>query len=283
MAVSSMSLAARISVATSVSASDGCDEPIEEWCMLSDDELLRYSRQILLRQVDIEGQLKLKQSRVLIVGLGGLGSPVALYLAAAGVGELHLADFDQLDLTNLQRQIAHDTPSVGLHKVDSAMARLSALNPLVKLVPHRAAMDADTLGAAVAGVDLVLDCTDNFAVREAVNAACVAAVKPLVSGAAIRLEGQLSVFDPRVESSPCYHCLYGHGTEAELTCSEAGVLGPVVGMVGSLQALEAIKLLVGFGEPLIGRLLLVDALSSRFRELKVKRDPACAVCGSGRV
>ncbi len=251
--------------------------------MLSDDELLRYSRQILLRQVDIEGQLKLKQSRVLIVGLGGLGSPVALYLAAAGVGELHLADFDQLDLTNLQRQIAHDTPSVGLHKVDSAMARLSALNPLVKLVPHRAAMNADTLGAAVAGVDLVLDCTDNFAVREAVNAACVAAVKPLVSGAAIRLEGQLSVFDPRVESSPCYHCLYGHGTEAELTCSEAGVLGPVVGMVGSLQALEAIKLLVGFGEPLIGRLLLVDALSSRFRELKVKRDPACAVCGSGRV
>lgn len=251
--------------------------------MLSDDELLRYSRQILLRQVDIEGQLKLKQSRVLIVGLGGLGSPVALYLAAAGVGELHLADFDQLDLTNLQRQIAHDTPSVGLHKVDSAMARLSALNPLVKLVPHRAAMDADTLGAAVAGIDLVLDCTDNFAVREAVNAACVAAVKPLVSGAAIRLEGQLSVFDPRVESSPCYHCLYGHGTEADLTCSEAGVLGPVVGMVGSLQALEAIKLLVGFGEPLIGRLLLVDALSSRFRELKVKRDPACAVCGSGRV
>lgn len=250
--------------------------------MLSDDELLRYSRQILLRQVDIEGQLKLKQSRVLIVGLGGLGSPVALYLAAAGVGELHLADFDRLDLTNLQRQIAHDTPSVGLHKVDSAMVRLSALNPLVKLVPHRAAMDVDTLDAAVSAVDLVLDCTDNFAVREAVNAACVAAVKPLVSGAAIRLEGQLSVFDPRVETSPCYHCLYGHGSETELSCSEAGVLGPVVGMVGSLQALEAIKLLAGFGEPLIGRLLLVDALSSRFRELKVKRDPACAVCGDSR-
>lgn len=250
--------------------------------MLSDDELLRYSRQILLRQVDIEGQLRLKQSRVLIVGLGGLGSPVALYLAAAGVGELHLADFDRLDLTNLQRQIAHDTASVGLHKVDSAMARLSALNPLIKLVPHRVAMDVDTLEAAVSAVDLVLDCTDNFAVREAVNAACVAAVKPLVSGAAIRLEGQLSVFDPRVETSPCYHCLYGHGSEAELTCSEAGVLGPVVGMIGSLQALEAIKLLAGFGEPLIGRLLLVDALSSRFRELKVKRDPACAVCGLSR-
>ena len=250
--------------------------------MLSDDELLRYSRQILLRQVDIEGQLRLKQSRVLVVGLGGLGSPVALYLAAAGVGELHLADFDRLDLTNLQRQIAHDTASVGLHKVDSAMARLSALNPLIKLVPHRVAMDVDTLEAAVSAVDLVLDCTDNFAVREAVNAACVAAVKPLVSGAAIRLEGQLSVFDPRVETSPCYHCLYGHGSEAELTCSEAGVLGPVVGMVGSLQALEAIKLLAGFGEPLVGRLLLVDALSTRFRELKVKRDPACTVCGHSR-
>jgi adenylyltransferase/sulfurtransferase len=250
--------------------------------MLSDDELLRYSRQILLKQVDIDGQLKLKQSRVLIVGLGGLGSPVALYLAAAGVGELHLADFDSLDLTNLQRQIVHDTPSVGMQKVDSAITRLTAINPLVKLVPHRSAMDADSLGEAVAAVDLVIDCTDNFAVREAINVACVKALKPLVSGAAIRLEGQLSVFDPRSETSPCYHCLYGHGSEAELTCSEAGVLGPVVGMVGSLQALEAIKLLVGFGEPLIGRLLLIDALSGRFRELKVKRDAACAVCGTGR-
>lgn len=249
--------------------------------MLSDDELLRYSRQILLKQVDIDGQFKLKQSRVLIVGLGGLGSPVALYLAAAGVGELHLADFDSVDITNLQRQIAHDTASVGVHKVDSAMSRLSGLNPLLTLVPHRTAMNADSLRAAVAAVDLVLDCTDNFAVREAVNAACVAAKKPLVSGAAIRLEGQLSVFDPRVATSPCYHCLYGHGSEAELTCSEAGVLGPVVGMIGTLQALEAIKLLVGFGEPLVGRLLLVDGMSSRFRELKVKKDPACVVCGNG--
>ena len=152
-------------------------------------------------------------------------------------------------------------------------------NPLVRLVPHRVAMDADSLGAAVAAVDLVLDCTDNFSVREAVNAACVAAKKPLVSGAAIRLEGQLSVFDPRLESSPCYHCLYGRGSEAELSCSEAGVVGPLVGMIGSLQALEALKLLAGFGEPLVGRLLLVDAFSSRFRELRVRRDPACAVCG----
>ena len=249
--------------------------------MLSDDELLRYSRQILLKQVDIDGQLKLKQSRVLIVGLGGLGSPVALYLAAAGVGELHLADFDTVDTTNLHRQVLHDTASVGRTKVDSAIERLEALNPLVKLVPLRAALDADSLDAAVAAVDLVLDCTDNFAIREAVNAACVAAQKPLVSGAAIRLEGQLSVFDPRIESSPCYHCLYGHGSEAELTCSEAGVAGPLVGLVGSLQALEALKLLAGFGEPLVGRLLLIDALTSRFRELRVKRDPACAVCGAG--
>ncbi len=247
---------------------------------LSDDELLRYSRQILLPQIDVAGQLRLKQSRVLIVGLGGLGSPVALYLAAAGVGELHLADFDTVDLTNLQRQIIHDGTQVGVAKVDSAMARLGAINPQIKLAPHRAALDEDSLAATVAAVDLVLDCSDNFTTREAVNAACVASGKPLVSGAAIRLEGQLAVFDPRDTSSPCYHCLYGHGSEAELTCSEAGVVGPLVGLVGSLQALEALKLLAGFGESLVGRLLLIDALGSRFRELRVKRDPGCAVCGT---
>jgi molybdopterin/thiamine biosynthesis adenylyltransferase len=249
--------------------------------VLTDEELLRYSRQILLRQVDIDGQLRLKASRVLIVGLGGLGSPVALYLAAAGVGELHLADFDSVDLTNLQRQVLHDSHAVGLTKVDSALARLGALNPGIELRAHRAALDADSLAAAGAAVDLVLDCSDNFATREAVNAACVRAAKPLVSGAAIRLEGQLSVFDPRNPLSPCYHCLYGHGSESELTCSEAGVIGPLVGLVGSLQALEALKLLAGFGEPLVGRLLLIDALGSRFRELRVKRDPGCAVCGAG--
>lgn len=248
--------------------------------MLNDEELLRYSRQILLPQIDIDGQLRLKQSRVLIVGLGGLGSPVALYLAAAGVGELHLADFDSVDVTNLQRQVVHDSTQVGRSKVDSAMARLAAINSQVKLVPHRKALDEDSLAAVLAQVDLVLDCCDNFSTREAVNAACVAAGKPLVSGAAIRLEGQLSVFDPRRDDSPCYHCLYGHGSEAELTCSEAGVAGPLVGLVGSLQALEALKLLAGFGEPLVGRLLLVDALGTRFRELRVKRDPQCAVCGS---
>jgi len=248
--------------------------------MLSDEELLRYSRQILLQQIDIDGQLRLKNSRALIVGLGGLGSPVALYLAAAGVGELHLADFDTVDLTNLQRQIIHDTASIGQSKIDSASQRLLALNPQLRLQAHRQRLDSDSLAAAVAAVDVVLDCSDNFSTREAVNAACVAAKVPLVSGAAIRLEGQLSVFDPRREDSPCYHCIYGHGSEAELTCSEAGVAGPLVGLVGSLQALEALKLLAPFGEPLVGRLLLIDALGCRFRELRVKRDPGCSVCGS---
>lgn len=248
--------------------------------MLSDDELLRYSRQILLPQIDIDGQLRIQAGRVLVIGLGGLGSPVALYLAAAGVGELHLADFDSVDLTNLQRQVIHDSQSVGQGKVDSAMARLTALNPHVHLVPLRQALDADSLAAAVAAVDVVVDCCDNFATRTAVNAACVATGTPLVSGAAIRLEGQLSVFDPRDAQSPCYHCLYGAGSEDELTCSEAGVVGPLVGLVGSLQALETLKLLAGFGTPLVGRLLLVDALGSRFRELRVKRDPQCAVCGT---
>ena len=247
--------------------------------MLNDEELLRYSRQILLQQIDIAGQLRLKNSRALIIGLGGLGSPVALYLAAAGVGELHLADFDTVDLTNLQRQIAHDTASIGQSKVDSASQRLLAINPQLRLQAHRLGLDSDSLAAAVAAVDLVLDCSDNFGTREAVNAACVAAKVPLVSGAAIRLEGQLSVFDPRRDDSPCYHCIYGHGSEAELTCSEAGVVGPLVGLVGSLQALEALKLLAQLGEPLVGRLLLIDALGSRFRELRVKRDPGCSVCG----
>lgn len=248
--------------------------------MFSDDELLRYSRQILLKQVDIDGQLRLKAAHVLIIGLGGLGSPVALYLAAAGVGNLHLADFDTLDLTNLQRQVLHDSTQLGQRKTDSAATRLRALNPHVQVQTLPCALDADSLAAAVAAVDVVVDCCDNFATRAAVNAACVALAKPLVSGAAIRTEGQLAVFDSRRVESPCYHCLYGDGTDSELTCSEAGVLGPLVGMVGSLQALEVLKLVVGFGEPLVGRLLLVDALTSRFREMRVPRDPACAVCGA---
>ena len=247
---------------------------------MDDQQLLRYSRQILLAQVDIAGQQRLLDSRVLIVGLGGLGAPVALYLAAAGVGELHLADHDSVDLSNLQRQIIHAQADIGRPKVQSAAQRLQALNPTIRVLTHALALADQSLHEAVAGVDLVLDCSDNFATRQAVNAACVAARIPLVSGAAIRLEGQLSVFDSRQADSPCYQCLYGAGDDVALSCSEAGVLGPLVGLVGSLQALEAIKLLAGFGEPLIGRLLLIDALGSRFREMRVRRDPACSCCGT---
>jgi len=247
---------------------------------MDDDSLLRYSRQILLPQIDIAGQQRLLDSRVLIVGLGGLGAPAALYLAAAGVGTLLLADHDRVDLTNLQRQIIHHSGSLGQLKVDSAAERLQALNPQVEVRRLPSALAEDSLHAAVAEVDLVLDCSDNFATRQAVNAACFALGKPLVSGAAIRLEGQLSVFDPRDAESPCYQCLYGagEGDEVALSCSEAGVLGPLVGLVGSLQALEALKMLAGFGTPLVGRLLLIDTLDSRFREMRVRRDPACACC-----
>lgn len=250
----------------------------EQPTQLSDQQLLRYSRQILLAQVDVAGQQRLGRSRVLIVGLGGLGSPAALYLAAAGVGSLHLADFDRVDVSNLQRQILYVGESIGQPKAREASARLRALNPDVSIHCHLHAMDEQRLNELLTEIDLVLDCSDNFATREAINRACMAMGRPLVSAAGVRLEGQLSVFDPRRADSPCYHCLYGHGEETELTCSEAGVLGPVVGLLGSLQALEALKLLAGFGEPLVGRLLLVDALGSRFREFRVPRDPACEVC-----
>lgn len=247
--------------------------------MLNDEELLRYSRQILLQQVDIAGQLRLKNSTVLIVGLGGLGSPVALYLAAAGVGTLYLADFDTLDLSNLQRQIVHDSSALGRLKVQSAQARLQALNPQITLHTLSDKLTADNLPTLLQGVDVVVDCTDNFTIRSQLNNACFAANTVLVSGAAIRGEGQVSVYDPRNADSPCYHCVFGDGEEEGLTCSEAGVLGPLVGVIGSLQALETMKIIAGFGQPLIGRLLLVDALNSRFRELKIRRDPQCVVCG----
>lgn len=247
--------------------------------MLTDEELLRYSRHILLADIDIAGQLKLKQSRVLIVGLGGLGSPVALYLAAAGVGELHLADFDLVDSSNLQRQIVHDTPHEGALKVESARDRLLALNPLVKLQLHRHKLDLDSLGELVQNVDLVLDCTDNFRIRDELNRACVAHAVPWVSGAAIRLSGQVTLFDPRQPDSPCYRCLFPEVDEAGPGCNEAGVLGPLVGVVGSVQAAEALKQLAGFGRTLLGRLLLIDMGNSQFRELRISRDPGCPVCG----
>ena len=246
--------------------------------MFSDEELLRDGRQILLKQVDGEGQLRLKNSKVLIVGLGGLGSPVALYLAAAGVGERYLADFDVLDLSNLQRQIVHDTAAVDTLKVQSAQERLQALNPHIRVHTLSEKLDSDNLPGILKSVNLVMDCTENFTIRGQLNVACVMAGKVLVSGAAIRTEGQVSVYDPKNEQSPCYHCVFGDGGEEGLTCSEAGVLGPLVGLIGSLQALEALKILAGFGETLVGRLLLVDALSTRFRELKLRRDPKCSVC-----
>jgi molybdopterin-synthase adenylyltransferase len=246
---------------------------------MRDDQLLRYSRQVLLPQIDVEGQQRLLGSSALIIGLGGLGSPVALYLAAAGVGRLVLADHDQVDLSNLQRQILHQSAAVGQPKVESAVERLNALNPDVELCPLQSRLNGEALRQAVESVDLVLDCTDNFSTRQAINQACFEVGRPLVSGAAIRLEGQISVFDPARQDSPCYECLYGQGDDTALSCSEAGVVGPMVGIVGALQALEALKLLARFGEPLVGRLLLIDGLGTRFRELGIRRDPACPCCG----
>lgn len=245
---------------------------------MNDDDLLRYARHIMLPEIDYAGQQRLGAARVLIVGLGGLGSPVALYLAAAGIGELVLADFDRVDLSNLQRQIVHDTAAIGLLKTESAAQRLRAINPAVTIRTINAPLAAENLADAVESVDLVCDCSDNFTLRFALNAACMAAGKPLVSGAAIRLEGQVTVFDPRVADSPCYRCLYQEEGEDTLRCSETGVLSPLVGMVGSLQAVEAIKRLVGFGQPLIGRLALFDVKNAEWRTMRFRRDPACPVC-----
>jgi adenylyltransferase/sulfurtransferase len=247
--------------------------------MLSDDELLRYSRQIMLPQVDIAGQERLKAARVLIIGLGGLGCPVALYLAAAGVGELWLADFDTVDASNLQRQVLHRTDDVGAKKVVSAAAKLRALNPLLSYREIDRLLDAEALHELVAGVDVVVDCTDNFLTRDAVNAACVAARKPLVSGAAIGFGGQLAVFDLRQADSPCYRCLYPDVAEAELACADSGVLASVVGVVGTLQAHEALKVVMGVGHTLAGRLWLWDGETMEMRTLRLKKDTACLVCG----
>lgn len=249
---------------------------------LTDEELLRYSRQILLAEVDVVGQLKLNASSVLIIGVGGLGSPVALYLAAAGVGRIVLADYDEVDISNLQRQVLYDADQVKQAKVLAAKQRLLALNPQLIIEPVTLPINEDNIEQLVTSVEVVLDCSDNFLTRELVNRTCVLLKKPLVSGAAIRLQGQITVFDKRQVESPCYHCLYGDGNEEELTCSEAGVLGPLVGIIGAMQALETIKLLVGFGQSLVGRLVLFDALTSRFREVKIKADPKCNVCGTQR-
>jgi len=253
---------------------------------MNDQQLQRYSRQILMPQIDFDGQQKLLQSHALIIGMGGLGSPASLYLVAAGVGHLTLVDFDQVELSNLQRQIIHRTADLGRAKIESARDNLLALNPDTHIDTLPAPLDDQSLLAAVQAADIVLDCTDNFASRHAINRACVAARKPLVSAAAIRFEGQLAVFDTRQETSPCYHCLYpgtadtAENNEPAETCTQNGILAPVVGSMGTLQALEAIKVLLNLGEPLRGRLMLFDALTFDIRILKLKRDPHCAVCGS---
>lgn len=247
--------------------------------MLSDDELLRYSRQLLMPSFDVAGQLSLRQARVLVVGAGGLGCPVALYLGAAGVGALTLVDDDRIELANLQRQIAFDQQQLGDGKAESLARRVQAINPGVSVTALMQRLDGDALSQQVASADVVVDCSDNFNTRFALNRACVAARVPLVSGAAIRGEGQLSVFDVRDEASPCYHCLYPEQGNEDLTCSEAGVIGPLVGMIGSSQAMETIKVLSGVGRPLVGRLLLLDAWRAEWREMKLARDPDCPVCG----
>ncbi len=248
---------------------------------MDDQQLLRYSRQIMLPAIGIEGQERLLASRVLVVGLGGLGAPVAMYLAAAGVGTLALADFDRVDLSNLQRQIIHTTPRIGLPKVESAARTLRQLNPDCQLLPIDRQLKGEALQQQVEDADLVVDCCDNFDTRFAVNDACVASRTPLVSGAAIRMEGQVSVFSGQ-PGDPCYRCLYGDGGELDATCSANGVLAPLVGIIGSLQATEAIKLLTGAGTPLTGRLLLLDALEMQIRTLTLRPDPDCPVCSGGQ-
>ncbi len=248
---------------------------------MNDDQLLRYSRHILLDQIGVEGQEKLLSAHALIIGAGGLGSPAAIYLAAAGVGRITLADNDKVDLTNLQRQILHSAASVGRMKVESGRAHLAIVNPEVKVdaVEHRA--EGRLLEQMVADADVVLDCSDNFATRHAVNRACVAARRPLVSGAAVRFDGQVTVFDLRNDGSACYHCLFPEAAETEdLRCAVMGVFAPLTGIVGSIQAAETLKILTGAGDTLDGRLLLIDCFGAEWRSIRLARDPACPVCRS---
>ncbi len=246
---------------------------------MNDNQLLRYSRHILLPQVGYEGQEKLVNSHALIVGAGGLGSPVALYLAAGGVGMLTVCDFDTVDLTNLQRQIAHTTPSVGTNKAISVQQTLFEINPTVVVNTITTKSTEAEFTKLVNLADVVIDCSDNFATRYMLNRLCVQLKKPLVSGAAIGFEGQVTVFDMRSDDSPCYHCLYPDaGEDAEMRCSENGVFAPLVGMIGTTQAAEAMKLLMGIGESLQGRLLLLDVQSMEWRSIKLPKDSHCRVC-----
>jgi adenylyltransferase/sulfurtransferase len=247
---------------------------------VDDQQLLRYSRHILLPEIGIEGQERLRAGAALIVGAGGLGCPAALYLAAAGIGRLVLADSDQVDLTNLQRQILYRTGSVGEAKVDAARSALQGLNPEVNVVGLQKRVDAQALDSLVAQADVVLDCSDNFPTRHALNRACVKHAKPLVSGAAIRFEAQLTVFDLRRADAPCYACLFPEeGEVEEVQCSVMGVFAPLTGVVGAMQASEAIKLVAAAGESLSGRLVMFDAKAADWRSVRVRKDPGCRVCG----
>jgi len=246
---------------------------------LNDEQLLRYSRHILLPQFDIRGQERVSRSRVLIVGVGGLGSPAALYLAAAGVGQLVIVDSDRVDVTNLQRQIIFSSADVGMLKADAATIRLRQLNPEVEIIPIAERLEGERLHQQVAQADVVVDASDNFPTRFALSAACVRYGKPLVSGAAIRLEAQITVYTHEHADSPCYRCLYKDEAGPADACSQSGVLGPLVGIIGSMQALEALKILSGIGTHLGGRLLLLDAQELEWRVLRLRRDPDCPVCG----
>jgi molybdopterin/thiamine biosynthesis adenylyltransferase len=246
---------------------------------VNDEQLLRYSRHLLLTEFGVEGQARLRAARVLLVGAGGLGCPAALYLASAGVGHLTIADPDLVDATNLQRQILYRADTIGSAKAASARAALRDVNPDVAVMALPTRLEGAALEQAVAAVDVVLDCSDNFETRHAVNRACVGHRRPLVSGAAIRFDGQLAVFDPRRPGAPCYACLFPEDTDAEaLRCAVMGVLAPLTGVIGAMQAVEAIKLIAGIGEPLAGRLLLLDALHGESRIVRIARDPHCPVC-----
>jgi len=246
---------------------------------MDDAQLLRYSRHILLDELGPDAQARFSSAHALIVGVGGLGAPVAQFLAATGVGTLTLCDADRVDLTNLQRQILYATADVGQPKVEAAAARLAAVNPDVVLALVRTRVGPADLAALTETADVVVDCCDNFETRHAVNRACVAARRPLVSGAALRFDGQIAVFDTRDPASPCYHCLFGEGDELEETrCATMGVFAPLVGIVGATQAAEALKLIARVGESLAGRLLLLDTLTMQWREMRVPRDPDCPVC-----
>ncbi|MEZ2350532.1 ThiF family adenylyltransferase [Caballeronia sp. RCC_10] len=248
---------------------------------MNDDQLLRYSRHILVDEIGIEAQQRFLDARAIIVGAGGLGAPAAMYLAAAGVGTLTLVDADTVDLTNLQRQIVHATRSVGQAKVESARQTLNALNPDVRIDAINARADAAWLDANVPGASVVLDCSDNFATRHAINAACVAHGVPLVSGAALRFDGQISTFDFRSPESPCYACVFPPDQAfEEVACSTMGVFSPTVGIIGAMQAAEALRVIGGFGETLAGRLMMLDSLHMEWNTMKIARQPDCPVCGA---